>query len=118
MTGDTWSQDNNKQPFLGATATWVAISPQTRVWSMEHKVVGFRGIFGPHNGSNLGGYFIGVCRRVGIVDVEKKISRVSVRDDMKIVLLMCVSSDRSRWTTQPTTVQPVSRLKVSIRVSS
>ena len=84
MTGDTWSSDNNKQPYLGSTAAWVAISPETRVWTLEHKVVGFRGIFGPHNGSNLGGYFIGVCRRVGIINIVKRRSKVSGGEWMKI----------------------------------
>lgn len=91
MTGDTWSQDNNKQPFLGATATWVAISPETRVWSTKHRVVGFRGIFGPHDGANLGGYFIGICRRVGIINVVKKVSKVGGVNQDENCLLTSVS---------------------------
>jgi hypothetical protein len=48
---------------------------KNRKWRLRAEVIGFRGLSGEHSGENLGRYFMGVCERVGIVNVKK--SKVS-----------------------------------------
>ena len=51
---------------MGITAHWIeTMSPSS--WALCSEVITFKGIAGAHNEENLGCYFIGLCKRVGIV---------------------------------------------------
>lgn len=81
-TGDSWSADNNKRPYLGGTGTFVRvvrIKGKIR-WSLKTVMLGFKAIEGKHDGDNLGRYFISMCIRIGIIDPVKKTSKVSSQE--------------------------------------
>jgi hypothetical protein len=69
MTADGWSVDTTKASFLGVTAHWIDV--KNGKWRLQAEVVRFRGISGDHSGANLGQYFLGVCKRVGIVNAQR-----------------------------------------------
>jgi hypothetical protein len=75
MTADGWSADNTKAAFLGMTVHWIEV--KNKQWTLRSEVVGFRGISGGHDGSNLGNYFMGLCDRDGICGPTQKESKVS-----------------------------------------
>lgn len=78
--GDMWSSPNNKTPFFGAMASYILIvkgKKKRPQWRLKTTILGFRCVEGAHDGDNLGRYFFGMCCRVGIINVEKKISKVS-----------------------------------------
>jgi hypothetical protein len=73
-----WTVDTTKAAFLGVTAHWIEVKPGPKeIWSMRSEVVGFRPVSGDHSGKNLGRYFVGVCDRIGITDMDQ--SKVSTR---------------------------------------
>ena len=69
MTADGWSVDTMKASFLGVTAHWIEVKDGK--WTLRVEVIGFWGISGEHSGANLGRYFVGVCERVGIINVKR-----------------------------------------------
>lgn len=78
--GDMWSSPNNKMPYFGAMAAYIVIELRKKkrpLWKLKTTILGFRAVEGAHDGSNLGHYYFGLCRRVGIINVEKKVSKVS-----------------------------------------
>lgn len=75
---DVWSSPSNKMPYLGAMSAYILIVKRKNkrpLWVLKSTILGFRAIEGQHDGGNLGRYFFGLCRRAGIIDVEKKISK-------------------------------------------
>lgn len=77
--GDLWSADNNKVPYFGTTAAFILLvkrKDKRPRWVLKNTILGFRAVEGAHDGDNLGRYFFGLCRRAGIINVEKKISKV------------------------------------------
>lgn len=77
--GNLWSADNNKVPYFGTTAAYILLVKQKGErprWVLKNTILGFRAVEGAHDGDNLGRYFFGLCRRAGIINVEKKISKV------------------------------------------
>lgn len=59
---------------MGITAHWIEIKGPSS-WELRNEVVAFKGIAGAHNGENLGRYFVGLCKRAGIVgDTGSKVS--------------------------------------------
>jgi hypothetical protein len=69
MTADGWSVDTTCASFLGVTGHWMEVT--NGKWKLCAEVIGFRGVSGEHSGENLGRYFMGVCERVGIVNMKK-----------------------------------------------
>lgn len=67
-TTDLWSVSQTKASFMGLTAHWIESDTQTSTWTLRKEVIAFRAVSGPHDGINLGRYFIGLCERVGIID--------------------------------------------------
>jgi hypothetical protein len=67
-TFDGWTADTTKGAFLGVTAHWIQVLDG--IWSSRSEVIGFKGLSGRHDGRNLGGYFVGICERVGIVNAN------------------------------------------------
>ena len=59
---------------MGITAHWIEVkSPGS--WTLRSEVVAFKGIVGVHTGENLGHYFFGLCKWVGIVgNTDTKVS--------------------------------------------
>lgn len=76
--GDMWSLLNNKQPYFGAMSSYIVIEMQKKrpVWKLKTTIMGFRSVEGAHDGDNLGRYYFSMCRRIGIINVEKKVSKV------------------------------------------
>ena len=68
-TADCWSVDTTKASFLGVTAHWIEV--KSGKWRLRSEVIGFRPVSGEHSGGNLGRYFVGVCKRVGIINAER-----------------------------------------------
>lgn len=68
-TADGWTVDTTKAGFLGVTAHWIQVKKDK--WEMHPEVIGFRVISGDHSGKNLGRYFVGVCDRIGIINMER-----------------------------------------------
>ena len=66
-TTDLWSVDQTKLSFMGITAHWIEVNNESGKWELMSEVIAFRTVFGPHDGSNLGRYFIGLCERAGII---------------------------------------------------
>jgi hypothetical protein len=66
---DGWSVDTTHTSSLGVTGHWMEVVDNK--WKLQAEVIGFRGVSGEHSGANLGQYFMGVCERVGIVNVKK-----------------------------------------------
>lgn len=64
ITADTWTADNTKVGYLGATAQWIEV--KNGLWKLRSEVIGFQAISGDHSGLNLGRYLIGICDCVGI----------------------------------------------------
>lgn len=80
--GDMWSSPNNKQPYFGAMASYILIEMRKKkrpVWKLKTTIMGFRSVEGAHDGDNLGRYYFSMCRQIGIIDVEKKVSKVCFR---------------------------------------
>jgi hypothetical protein len=67
MTVDGWTADNARIGYLGATAHWIHVDANTSKWSLQSGTVGFRSIFGTHDGKNLGRYLVGICDRMGLM---------------------------------------------------
>lgn len=59
--------NQTKASFMGITAHWIESDAQTSTWALCKEVIAFRAISGPHDGVNLGGYFVGLCERVGLI---------------------------------------------------
>lgn len=79
--GDMWSSPNNKMPYFGAMGSYILLVPQKDerpAWELRTTILGFCSVEGAHNGDNLGWYYFGICRRSGIINVEKKVSKVRV----------------------------------------
>lgn len=79
--GDMWSAPHNKMPYFGAMAAYILIELRKKkrpTWRLKTTILGFRSVEGAHDGDNLGRYFFGMCRRVGIINVEKKVSKVRI----------------------------------------
>ena len=77
--GDMWSSPNNKMPYFGAMSAHIQILLRNKkrpAWKLKSTILGFKSVEGDHGGVNLGRYYFGMCRRVGIINVEKKISKV------------------------------------------
>lgn len=77
--GNMWSSPSNKMPYFGVMGAYIMIEMRKRkrpVWKLKSTIVGFRSVEGAHDGDNLGRYYFGMCRRVGIINVEKKVSKV------------------------------------------
>jgi hypothetical protein len=73
-----WTVDTTKAAFLGVTAHWIEVKAgPKKIWSMRLEVIGFRTVSGDHSGKNLGRYFVGVCDRIGIMNMDR--SKVSTR---------------------------------------
>jgi hypothetical protein len=68
-TADMWTVDTTKAAFLGVTAHWIEV--KGKKWEMRSEVVGFRSVSGDHSGKNLGRYFVGVCDRIGIMNMKR-----------------------------------------------
>jgi hypothetical protein len=85
-TADGWSVDTTKASFLGVTAHWIEVKGGK--WKLRAEVIGFRAVSGEHTGANLGGYFVAVCERVGIMSAQQ--SKVNV---IKYVIDRLLSSD-------------------------
>jgi hypothetical protein len=68
-TADCWSVDTTKASFLGVTAHWIEV--KSGKWRLRSEVIRFRPVSGEHSGGNLGQYFVGVCKRVGIINAER-----------------------------------------------
>jgi hypothetical protein len=66
---DMWTVDTMKAAFLGVTAHWTEV--KGKKWEMHSEVVGFRLVSGAHSGKNLGQYFMGVCDRIGIMNMKQ-----------------------------------------------
>jgi hypothetical protein len=66
-TTDLWSVNQTKASFMGITAHWIESDAQTSTWALCKEVIAFQVISGPHDGVNLGGYFVGLCKRVGLI---------------------------------------------------
>ena len=76
---DMWSSPANKMPFMGTAAAYIVVKrakKQPPMWQLKSTILSFRVVEGAHDGENLGRYLFGVCRRAGIINVEKKISKV------------------------------------------
>lgn len=52
---------------MGITAHWIESNPLTPTWTLCKEVIAFRAISGPHDGSNLGRYFVGLSERAGVI---------------------------------------------------
>jgi hypothetical protein len=77
MTVDGWTADNAQIGYLGATAHWIHVDAKTSKWSLQSETVGFRSIFGMHNGKNLGRYLVGICDRIGLMSLtHSKVSHL------------------------------------------
>lgn len=48
-----------------------------RIWRLKTRVIGFKALEGKHDGDNLGRYFVSIAVRAGIIDPERKISKVT-----------------------------------------
>ena len=69
--------NQTKASFMGITAHWIK-SKSTGCWTLHSKVIAFKGIAGAHNGENLGCYFVGLCKRAGIIgNTSSKVSFLS-----------------------------------------
>ena len=66
-TTDLWSIDQTKLSFMGITAHWIKVNNESGKWELMSEVIAFCTVFGPHDGSNLSRYFIGLCERAGII---------------------------------------------------
>jgi len=80
---DLWSVDQSKAAFFGLTAHWICADLQKNSpWSLCSQVVAFWGVFGAHNGENLGHYFVSLCKRASII------TKMSPK-------LLCVTADNT-----------------------
>lgn len=72
--------EQTKQGFLGVTGCWVEVTLERGrdCWRIRKAVIGFKAIHGAHDGANLSRALFAVYRRAGIVDVEKKVSKVRI----------------------------------------
>lgn len=76
---DMWSSPNNKTLFMGTNGAYIVIKQRKNKrpqWILKSTILGFCRVKGAHDGENLGRYLFSVFRRAGIIDVERKISRV------------------------------------------
>lgn len=76
---DMWSSPNNKTPFMGTNGAYIVIKQRKNKrpqWILKSTILGFCRVEGAHDGENLGRYLFSVFRRAGIINVEKKISKV------------------------------------------
>jgi hypothetical protein len=54
---------------MGVTAHWIeGTANPGGEWKLCSEVIAFKGILGSHTGENLGRYFLGLCKRVGIIN--------------------------------------------------
>lgn len=110
-TADGWTVDTTKAGFLGVTAHWIQVKKDK--WEMRSEVIGFRAISGDHSGKNLGRYFVGVCDRIGIINMERsKVSsgavNTQVLSDRKSSQLLTATLDNaSSNTTKCETIQSI-----------
>lgn len=77
--GNMWSSPSNKMPYFGAMGSYILLVPrknQRSRWELKTTILGFCSVEGAHEGNNLGRYYFGICRCAGIIDVEKKVSKV------------------------------------------
>ena len=51
---------------MGITAHWIE-SKSPGHWALHTEVIAFKSIAGAHNGENLGRYFVGLCKQVGVI---------------------------------------------------
>jgi hypothetical protein len=109
-TADGWSVDTTSASFLGVTGHWMEVTDGK--WKLRSEVIGFRGLSGEHSGKNLGQYFVGVCERVGIVNVQR--SKVPLLTYYLDRYLIIASYSQSRSTTHQITQQHVRQLRPSI----
>ena len=59
---------------MGITAHWIEVK-SLGSWTLCSEVIAFKGIAGAHTGENLGRYFFGLCKQVGIVgNTDTKVS--------------------------------------------
>lgn len=54
---------------MGITAHWIE-TKNSGTWSLCSEVIAFKAISGAHSGENLGRYFIGLCKRAGIINAK------------------------------------------------
>jgi hypothetical protein len=114
-TADGWTVDTTKAGFLGVTAHWIQVKKDK--WAMRWEVIGFRTISGDHSGKNLGRYFVGVCDRIGIINMERSKVRpdpgqYAVLSDQKY------SSSRPPLTTHQVIQRSVRLFKVYMNAAS
>lgn len=92
ICGDMWLSPNNKTPHFGAMSSYILIEMQKKehpIWKLKTSILGFTTVEGAHDGDNLGRYYFGMCRRAGIINVEKKVSKVSSCENSRT--LSCMS---------------------------
>lgn len=88
--GDGWSARYNKQGFFALKGFHIRITKKLgrpAKWSLENAIIGFRRIEGAHDGDNLGRLFMSTVIRAGIVDPDRKISKVRAK---LIGLFVCI----------------------------
>jgi len=100
------------------TGHWIDVKDGK--WELRSEVIGFRSISGEHSGANLGRHFIGICERVGIIDVQtSKVRRVDcLVDSSRSSDKSSCSCTPSHLTTLPITLQAVKPSKASIAVET
>lgn len=81
MTADSWTAQKaaGKTSYLGATGSWMVVVLRKKrrpLWRVRSAIVGFRALEGEHSGHNLGRFLFALCMRAGIVDVDRKMSKV------------------------------------------
>ena len=76
ITTDLWLVNQTKESFMGITTHWIKIDAMTRIWSLSSQVIAFCSVAGSHDGYNLGRYLVGLCERIGIIDIAKSESKV------------------------------------------
>ena len=87
------------------TAHWIDVKEGK--WNLRAEVVGFQPVSGEHSGANLAKYFIGLCDRVGIMDVKGS----KVRSVPKLSeLINKYHSYQLSPSTMPQTTIPAARL--------
>ena len=83
---------------MGITAHWIECK-STSCWTLCSKVIAFKGFAGAHNGENLGHYFVGLCKRAGIIgNTSSKVSFLSSFKSFKLLILSqlyCITADNT-----------------------
>ena len=73
---------------MGITAHWIE-DKGAGCWTLHSEVIAFKGIAGAHNGENLGRYFVGLCKRAGIIGTTA--AKVSFLLSFKLLVLLILS---------------------------